>query len=459
MSLDPQLQKLPPQNIEAEQKVLGAVLTDAEAINRIVDLVRPEDFYRAAHQTIFAAMLAMADAREPIDLVTLPERLRGSNSLESVGGASYLATLVSLTPTSANIPAHARIVRDKALLRGMIHAANAIASDGYDEDQKASPAELLDRAEARIFAIGEKRSGGMLVPMKNAIGPSFAIVEERYDRKGSVVGLETGFVDLDEMTAGLQQGNLVIVAGRPSMGKTAFALNIAAYAAIQKKKKAAIFSLEMSREELVLRMLGSEARVNANRIRTGKLQERDWKPLSDAAGALAEAEIAIDDTAAISALELRARARRMKAETGLDLVIVDYLQLMRGTGEEKNREQEISGISRSLKALAKELRVPVIALSQLNRGVETRAERNKRPQLSDLRESGAIEQDADVIIFLYREEIYNKCTCAWDAPCLCMRRGTAEAIVGKQRNGPTGTVDLTFMGKWTRFENGEKKQY
>jgi len=293
--------------------------------------------------------------------------------------------------------------------------------------------------------------------MKNIVGHSFAIVEKLYERKEMVTGLPTGFVDLDERTSGLHPSDLIIVAGRPSMGKTAFCLNIAAHAAIDKGKSVGIFSLEMAKEQLVLRLLGSESRVDAHKLRTGHLSQRDWPPLSNAAGRLAEAPIYIDDTAAISVLEMRAKTRRLKADKGLDLIIVDYLQLMRGRGDEGNREQEISSISRSLKALAKELQVPVIALSQLNRSVETRPGKEKRPMLADLRESGAIEQDADVILFIYRDEVYNKCECPPDGECICERRGRAEVIIGKQRNGPIGKVDLTFINRFTRFENAEKR--
>ncbi len=452
------LQKLPPQNIEAEQMVLGAILIENDAINKVVELLSPDDFYKDAHRRIFAAMINMFETGEAIDLVTLPDTLRGKTGLEAVGGAAYLAFLVSLVPTAANIKNHARIIREKAVLRKLIHSATDIITQSYDDSRTVvNIDELLDRAERSIFEIAQNKIRDSFVSMKNIVGHSFAIVERLYERKEMVTGLPTGFVDLDERTSGLQPSDLIIVAGRPSMGKTAFVLNIAAYAAIEKGKSIAIFSLEMSKEQLVLRMLGSESRVDAHKLRTGHLSDRDWTPLSNAAGRLAEAPIFIDDTAAISVLETRAKARRLKADQGLDLIVVDYLQLMRGRGDEGSREQEISNISRSLKALAKELQVPVIALSQLNRAVETRPGKEKKPMLADLRESGAIEQDADVILFIYRDEVYNKCECPFDGECLCGRRGVAEIIIGKQRNGPIGKVDLTFVNRYTRFENAEKK--
>jgi len=454
------LQKLPPQNIEAEQMVLGAILIENDSINKVIEILSPDDFYKDTHRRIFKFMLDMFEAGDAIDLVTLSDALRGKTGLEAVGGASYLATLVSLVPTAANIKHHARIVREKAVLRKLIHSATDIITQSYEDSRTVvNIDELLDRAEKSIFEIAQGKIKDSFVSMKNIVGDSFAIVERLYERKEMVTGLATGFLDLDERTSGFQQSDLIIIAGRPSMGKTAFCLNIAAYAAIEKGKSVAIFSLEMSKEQLVLRMLGSESRVDAHKLRTGHLSDRDWTPLSTAAGRLAEAPIFIDDTAAISVLETRAKSRRLKADQGLDLIIVDYLQLMRGRGDEGSREQEISNISRSLKALAKELQVPVIALSQLNRAVETRPGKEKRPMLADLRESGAIEQDADVILFIYRDEVYNKCECPYDGECLCGQRGKAEVIIGKQRNGPIGKVDLTFVNRYTRFENAEKRAF
>jgi replicative DNA helicase len=454
------LQKLPPQNIEAEQMVLGAVLIENDSLNNVMSLLSSEDFYKDIHRRIYAVMIEMFERREAIDLVTLTDSLRGKVALETVGGASYLANLVSLVPTAANIKYHAKIIREKSVLRRLIHASTDIITQCYDDSRTVeSIDELLNTAERSIFDIAQKKIGEAFSPLKNIVGHSFKMVEDLYERKEMITGIPTGFVDLDHLTSGLQPSDLIIVAGRPSMGKTAFCLNVAAYAAVEKQKIVAFFSLEMSKEALGLRLLGSEARVDAHRLRTGHLTERDWTPLANAAGRLSEAPVYIDDTAALSVLEMQAKSRRLKAEHGLDLIIVDYLQLMRGRQNESSREQEISNISRSLKMLAKDLKVPVIALSQLNRAVETRPGKEKRPMLADLRESGAIEQDADVILFIYRDEVYNKCECPHEGDCLCGRRGVAEVIVGKQRNGPVGKVDLTYINRFTRFENTEKRNY
>ncbi len=453
------LQKLPPQNLEAEQMVLGAILIENDAVNHVTTLLTPEDFYKDSHRKIFSCMLEMFESREAIDLVTLTDALRGRIGLEAVGGASYLAVLVSMVATAANIKYHARIVREKAILRRLIHASTDIITECYDESRTVeSIEELLNNAERSIFDIAQKKIGESFSSLNSIVHHSFDIVQKLYDQKEMITGIPTGFVDLDNLTSGLQPNDLIIVAGRPSMGKTALCLNIAAHAAVEKGKTIAIFSLEMAKEQLVIRLLGSEARVDAHKLRTGHLSERDWSPLSNAAGRLAEAKIFIDDSSALSVLEMQAKARRLQAEHGLDLIIVDYLQLMRGRGNEQSREQEISNISRSLKMLAKDLKVPVVALSQLNRAVESRPGKEKRPMLADLRESGAIEQDADVILFVYRQEVYNKCACLPDMPCECdAKRGTAEIIIGKQRNGPIGIVDLTYINKFTRFENAEKR--
>ncbi len=437
------MEKLPPQNIEAEQMVLGAILIENDAINKVIEILVPEDFYKDVHRRIFSIILDMFESGEKIDLITLSDKI--------IGEASYLSFLVSMVPTAANIKNHAQIIREKSILRKLIHIATEIVTQAHIQSN-VDIDELLDDAECSIFEITQKKTRDSFIALKNIVKGSFETIEHLYERKEMVTGLPTGFIDIDKLTSGFQPSDLIIVAGRPSMGKTTFCLNIAAHAAIYKEKSVAIFSLEMSKEQLVLRMLCSEARVDAHRLRTGYLSESDWPKLTLAAGRLSEAPIFIDDTAAISVLEMRTKARRLKAEHGLDLIIVDYLQLMRSRGNDNNREQEISNISRSLKALAKELRVPVIALSQLNRAVETRG-KDKRPMLADLRESGAIEQDADVICFIYREEVYHKCECSGDGECLCGRRGMAEIIIGKQRNGPIGKVDLAFINKYTRFEN------
>ncbi|HXF76927.1 MAG TPA: replicative DNA helicase [Methylomirabilota bacterium] len=440
-TLEDNLRKVPPQNLEAESSVLGGILLDNEAINLVLELLQPEDFYRESHRKIFRAMIDITDRGEPVDLITLSEFLKGRNELEAVGGAAYLASLADFVPTAANISHYARIVREKAILRSLISTATEIATRGYEE--QGSVDEFLDSAEKVIFDISEKKIKASFVAVGDMITDTLKTIDKLYQRKEMITGVPTGYEDLDKLTAGLQPSDLIIVAGRPGMGKTAFALNLATNAALA-GTGAAIFSLEMAKEQLVLRMLCSEARVNSSKVRSGYLGERDFPQLAKAAARLHEAPIYIDDTPAISVLELRAKARRLVRDRSkkVGLIVVDYLQLMRGMGTASNREQEISEISRSLKALAKELRIPVIALSQLNRRVEDRGDR--RPQMSDLRESGAIEQDADVILFIYREEVYNKNS---------DDKGKAEVIVAKQRNGPTDTVTLTFIGEYTRFEN------
>jgi replicative DNA helicase len=440
-TLEDNLRRVPPQNLEAESSVLGGILLDNEAINLVLELLQPDDFYRESHRKIFRAMIDITDRGEPVDLITLSEFLKGRNELEAVGGAAYLASLADFVPTAANISHYARIVREKAILRSLISTATEIATRGYEE--QGSVDEFLDSAEKVIFDISEKKIKASFVAVGDMITDTLKTIDKLYQRKEMITGVPTGYEDLDKLTAGLQPSDLIIVAGRPGMGKTAFALNLATNAALA-GTGAAIFSLEMAKEQLVLRMLCSEARVNSSKVRSGYLGERDFPQLAKAAARLHEAPIYIDDTPAISVLELRAKARRLVRDRSkkVGLIVVDYLQLMRGMGTASNREQEISEISRSLKALAKELRIPVIALSQLNRRVEDRGDR--RPQMSDLRESGAIEQDADVILFIYREEVYNKNS---------DDKGKAEVIVAKQRNGPTDTVTLTFIGEYTRFEN------
>lgn len=437
------VRKLPPQNIDAEMSILGGILLENEAINRVLDILVPDDFYRESHRKIMRAMIELNDHREPCDLVTLTTILKKRGELEEVGGGAYLATLVDFVPTAANIAYYGRIVKEKAIARNLIRAATDIVTEGYDE--QAEIEELLDKAQKTIFEISENRVKTPYFQLNAILKDTIKHIGDLYERKEHTTGVPTGFLDLDEKTAGFQRSDLIIIAGRPSMGKTAFALNIAQYASLYAEPRCpvAIFSLEMSKEQLVTRLLCSEARVDASRLRTGHLLDGEWEKVMRGAEKLFEAEIFIDDTPAISVLEMRAKARRLKAEHNIGMIVVDYLQLMRGSGSPESRQQEISEISRSLKALAKELSVPVVALSQLNRGLESRTD--KRPMMSDLRESGAIEQDADVIMFVYRDEVYNK-----DNPDV---RGKAEIIIGKQRNGPIGTVNLTFLGEYTRFEN------
>ncbi|MBW1839205.1 MAG: replicative DNA helicase, partial [Deltaproteobacteria bacterium] len=403
--------KVPPQNIEAEQWVLGGVLLESEAIAKVLETLVPDDFYRESHRKICHCMIALFEKSEPIDLITLTDLLKNKNQLDEVGGGAYLSSLADNITTAANIEYYAKIVKEKSILRGLINTATEIVARGYEDG--GDVADLLDQAEKNIFQISESQIKPSFYEIKNLLKESFKTIEKLYESKEIVTGVPSGFEEFDKLTSGFQPSDLVVIAGRPSMGKTAFSLNIAQYAAIEKKIPAALFSLEMSKEQLVLRMLCSEAKVDAHKLRGGFLGEADWPNLTRAAGILSEAPIFIDDTPALSVLEMRAKARRLMAEHELGLVIVDYLQLMRGRGlsgrgrpSSETREQEISEITRSLKALAKELNIPVIALSQLNRKVEERTD--KRPHLADLRESGAIEQDADLIAFIYRDEIYNR---------------------------------------------------
>ncbi|MGO8988441.1 MAG: replicative DNA helicase [bacterium] len=434
--------KLPPQHIEAEQSVLGGILIENEAINRVMEFLDAGDFYRDAHRKIFDALINLSERDEPADLITLTNELRKIDQLDSIGGASYLASLIDSVPTAANIEYYARIVKEKAILRKLIQTSTEIITQSYED--RGDVEGFLDEAERAIFEISEKRVRPSFYPIREIVKQSFTTIERLFKKKEAVTGVPSGFKELDRMTAGFQPSDLIIIAGRPSMGKTAFCLDVAEYAAIENKIPVAIFSLEMSKEQLVIRMLCSQANVEGTRLRTGYLTESDWPKLTIAAGNLSEAPIYIDDTAALSALELRAKARRLKSEYGLGMVIVDYLQLMKGRSRVESRQQEISEISRSLKALAKELNIPVIAVSQLSRKTEERT--GNRPQLSDLRESGAIEQDADLILFIYRDEVYNR---AEDNP----NRGKAEVIIGKQRNGPIGKIDLAFLDKFTTFKD------
>jgi replicative DNA helicase len=430
--------RVPPQNVEAEQSVLGGALLDNTVLNNVVELLAPEDFYKSAHQKIYSAMLELSEKGDPIDTITLNNYLKLKNELENVGDTSYIAFLSSSVPTAANVEYYAKIVREKALLRKVISLATSLSSEAYNEAEDIDS--FLDHVEQSVYAISNDKIRPSFYSMKDLIKSSFKTIEELYHKKQLITGIHSGFSDLDEITSGFQPSDLIIIAARPSMGKTALALNIAQKSAIEHGSHVVVFSLEMSKEQLVTRMLCTEAEVDMQRVRSGYFSESEWPKLTRAAGTLNEAPIYIDDTPAITVLELRAKCRRLKAEDKLDMVIVDYLQLMQGRGRTDSREQEISMISRSLKALAKELHVPVIALSQLNRALEQRE--NKRPRLSDLRESGAIEQDADVIGFIYRDEVYKKDS---------KDDGVAELIVGKQRNGPTGTVRLAFRKQYTKF--------
>ncbi|KAF0122026.1 MAG: replicative DNA helicase [bacterium] len=434
--------KLPPQNIEAEQSILGGILLDNEVFHRVLEVLNEDDFYHAAHRKVFLSMIELYENNEPVDLITLTNALKNKNQLDEIRGVSYLTSLVDSIPTTANISYYAKIVKEKSILRRLINKTAEIASMSYDSTGDVD--EVLDQAERAIFEISENKIKPSFYPIKEMIKHSFKTIERLYEKKELITGVPTGFEGIDRFTSGFQLSDLIIIAGRPSMGKTSLALNIAQYAAIETNVPVGIFSLEMSKEQLSLRMLCSEAKVDAQRLRTGFLSESDWPKLTRAVGSLSEAPIFVDDTPALSVLEMRAKARRLKSEKGLGLIIVDYLQLMRGRVNVERREQEISEISRSLKALAKELNLPVVALSQLNRRVEDRHDR--RPQLADLRESGAIEQDADVIIFIYRDEIYNK---SEDNE----NKGTAEIIIGKQRNGPIGMTKLAFIDKFATFEN------
>ena len=437
------LDKLPPQNLDAEMSVLGAMLLDREAIGHAIEAITADSFYKEAHAKIYSAVVELFDANQPVDIVTLSEHLGKRKELESVGGAAYISMLLDSIPSAANIVHYLKIVRDKSLLRKLITAASGIVSRCYDGGEEVN--ELLDGAERDIFEIAQRRDTQGFVRIGDLIKHSIETVESLYQKKEYVTGVPTGYTDLDTITAGLQPADLIIIAGRPSMGKTSLALNIAEHAAIVAKIPTAIYSLEMAREQLVLRMLCSHARVSAHNVRTGFISEKhDFPKLVNAAGKLAAAPIYIDDSPSISVLEMRAKARRLAAREKIGLIIVDYLQLMRSYSKKsENRQQEISEISRSMKALARELHVPVIVLSQLNREAEQRP--GNRPKLSDLRESGAIEQDADVVMLLFREEYYE--------PDNEEAKGKAEVIIAKQRNGPVGNVKLTFLEECTHFEN------
>jgi replicative DNA helicase len=438
------LKRVPPQNVEAEQSVLGAILLDNEAINQAIEILTTEDFYRESHREIFRAMVALSERNQPVDAITLTDALRTGGVLEAVGGVGYIAELAACVPTAANAGHYARIVREKALLRSLASISTEIASGAYDSPPNVD--EYLDDSEHKIFEISERRIRQSFHSMPELTRESIRLLERLYERKELVTGVPTGFLDLDRLTAGLQPADLIVIAARPSMGKTALALNVAAHAATECEPRVgvALFSLEMSKEQLVLRMLCAEGRVDSSRARAGYLGERDFPKLAQAAARLSEAPIFIDDSSDTTPIVLKAKCRRLMRErnANLGLIIIDYLQLMRSARPGESREKEIAEISRSLKALAKELKVPVVALSQLNRQVETRPDR--RPLLADLRESGAIEQDADVIAFIYRDEMYHRDS---------KDPGVAEVIIAKQRNGPTGTAKLTYLTQFTRFEN------
>jgi replicative DNA helicase len=431
-----------PHNLEAERSVLGAILLRNEALNHAAEYIDAGDFFRDAHRVIFDKMVALSERGQAIDLVTLKEELARAGQLEQVGGPAYIASLVDGVPRSTNVEHYARIIKEKATCRNLIFAAGRISDLAYEGEQDADL--LLDEAERAIFEIADDRVRSGFVPLSTLVHQSFEAIEKLHERRGLVTGVPTGFDELDAMTSGFQPSDLIIVAARPSMGKTSFTLNIAQHVGGQAGLTVGFFSLEMSKEQLFLRMLTSEARIDAHRFRSGYLSEQDYERLSHALNVLERSRVFIDDTASLGVLEMRAKARRLKAEHGLHLLIVDYIQLMQGRGRFENRQQELASISRSLKGLAKELHVPIVALSQLSRAPDARADH--RPQLSDLRESGALEQDADVVLFIYREEQYERND---------QTEGIAEIIVGKQRNGPTGTVKLAFVKEHTRFENLE----
>jgi replicative DNA helicase len=443
MSRELESLRIPPHSLEAEQSVIGGLMLDNKAWERVGDKLVAEDFYRRDHRLIFDAIGELAERNQPCDAVTVSEFLDRKGQIEEAGGLAYLGQLAMDTPSAANTVAYADIVRERSMLRELIRVGGEIAGSAFQSDGRDA-ASLVDAAERSVFEIAEKghRRGSGFVPLKEILPRTIDRLDELQSSEGHVTGAPTGFDDLDRMTAGLHPGDLVIIAGRPSMGKTSLAMNIAEHIAISAAKPVAIFSMEMSAEQLSFRMISSLGRVNQSHLRTGNFSDEDWHRINSAVSVMSNASVFIDDSPALNPTEVRARARRLKREHGLGLIVVDYLQLMQVSGSGENRATEISEISRSLKALAKELSLPVIALSQLNRSVEQRTD--KRPVMSDLRESGAIEQDADLIAFIYRDEVYNKDT---------LRKGIADIIVAKQRNGPIGDIQLTFLGEYTKFEN------
>ena len=439
---DSSLYKIPPQSIEAEESLLSGILIDNNTLLDIIDIISPEDFYRSVHQKIFSGIVELFSKNEPVDLVTLTNALKERGNLEEIGGATYLATLVDTVPLAVNAKHYAKIVHDKASLRRLIEKANEIAKECFED--RGNVDEIIDFAESSIFEISKNKHNQSFYPISEIIDGNIETLEERQGNKALVTGVPTGFARLDNLMSGLQKSELIILAARPSMGKTALALNIARNAAVDANVPVAIFSLEMSKEQLSMRLLCSEARIDSSRLRGGFFSMEDWRKLTDAAGVLSDTSIFIDDTPDISGMEIRAKARRLKMEKDIGIVIIDYLQLMKGRMSAERRDLEISEISRSLKALAKELDIPVMALSQLNRMLEQR--NDKQPRLSDLRESGALEQDADVVAFIYRDEVYNSDD---NNP----KKGTADILIRKNRNGPTGEATLTFLDSYTRFEN------
>lgn len=441
------IERVPPQNIEAEQAVLGAMLIKKEAIAEVSQLLKPADFYREAHRIVYETMLELFNKNEAVDLITVTEQLRKNDLLEKAGGIAFVTSLANAVPTAANVEYHARIVEEKAQLRNLINSATEIAGMAYEASDDIT--DVMDKSEKMILEVAARQNSGSFVPIKEILMDTFSKIEKLYETKGGITGLPSGFKDLDKLTSGLQPSDLILVAARPSMGKTAFTLNIAQHVAVHENKSVAFFSLEMSKEQLVQRMLCSEGGIDSQRLRVGELEENDWEKLINAADRLSRAPIYIDDTAGITVMELRSKARRLKAEHELQLIVIDYLQLMQGRSSKNsdNRQQEISEISRSLKALARELNVPVIALSQLSRSVESR--QVKKPMLSDLRESGSLEQDADIVMFLYREDYYDPET---------EHKNITDVIIAKHRNGPVDTVQLFFHKQFTKFADLSRLQ-
>lgn len=440
-----ELGKIPPSDIEAEQAVLGSMLTDKDAVISAIEVLREEDFYREDNKAIYGAILSLYDRGEPIDIITLKAELVSIGKFDVIGGLEYLANLPDMAPTSANIDKYIKIVEEKSMLRSLIQTANQIIALGYDPTEEVE--DIMDQAEKKIFDIMQKKNQKGYSSIKDILVDTFAGLEKLYNQKQHITGVPTGFTDLDYKTAGLHKSDLILIAARPAMGKSAFALNIATNAAVRAKVPVAIFSLEMSKEQMVNRILCSEAMVDSNKVRTGKIDDEDWMKLASALGPLSESGIYIDDTPGISIMEIRAKCRKLKLEKDIGLVVVDYLQLVQGSNARRagSREQEISEISRSLKILAKEINVPVVALSQLSRAPEQRPDH--RPMLSDLRESGAIEQDADIVMFLYRDDYYNEES---------EKKNVAEVIISKHRSGSTGTVELLWLGNYTKFTNIER---